>query len=254
MRRRDDNPDDREPIDYEREWPDDYDYEEWERDREPEEEDCGQEYDEGYDEDDLDDLEDFDSPSSAPPGNEAKEGKSFAALKREHYAEKARSQEEKFRRTKLYWDAVKAAGYWRMADQPANALAITEGLAGKVAPIYPRLKSAVLTARGAAFRDLGHLDEAESHGLGAVAANDEDYHPCMLLGAVYYQKGNAERGANFFARAVDLGAKPEGVEWRIKDAVRRAGKEVQRDMARHLLKEDPERYGWAKQYLKGTPG
>lgn len=157
--------------------------------------------------------------------------------------------EKRFKTSRDGWEAVKASSFWRMAEQSAKALAVTSGLAENSGSNL-KLKSAVWTTRGGAFRDQRSLDEAETCGQQAIQSGHRSFHPYMLLGAVYYQKGDPQKGDEYFATAKKLGAKPEVQDWEIKKAVSQAGEEEQRVVAQYLLQKDPVKYRWAKKYLQ----
>ena len=147
------------------------------------------------------------------------------------------------------WRAVRACSFWRMAEKPLNGVKITETLARPPYAGDPKLKAAILTTRGGAFRDLKKLDEAEACAQQAIKL-DQQYYPYMLLGAVYYQKGDPQRGDVYFAQAVNLGAKPQAQEYEIKKAVDQAGADEQRIVAQYLLNKDPIKYHWATKYFQ----
>jgi hypothetical protein len=162
----------------------------------------------------------------------------------------AQKCEERFKETRDPWDAVQASKFWRMAGQPTKALAATTGLAEKANVTNSRLKAAVLTTRGGAFRDLRKLDDAETCGRQAVHLNPQSFHPHMLLGAVYYQKGDPKKGDEHFAIAEKLGAKPALQDMQRKAAVSQADEPERRIVAQYLLRKDPVKYRWAKKYLQ----
>lgn len=158
--------------------------------------------------------------------------------------------ESRFKETGDPWEAVKASSFWRMAEQPGKALAVTEGLTDRLGAGNSKLKAALLTTRGGAFRDLKQLDDAEALGQQAIKLNQQSFHPFMLLGAVYYQKGDPQKGDEYFADAIKLGAKPAIQDWEIMKAVGQAGEDEQRVVAQYLLQKDPIKYRWARKYLQ----
>jgi tetratricopeptide (TPR) repeat protein len=158
--------------------------------------------------------------------------------------------ESRFRERGDPWDAAKASSFWRMAEQPSQALSVTVGLADGLGVGNSRVKAVILTTRGGAFRDLRQLTDAESLGQQAVKLNPQSFHPFMLLGAVYYQKGDPQEGDKYFANAIRLGAKPENQDWEIKKAIVQAGEDEQRVVAHYLLEKDPVKYRWARKYLQ----
>jgi hypothetical protein len=158
--------------------------------------------------------------------------------------------ENRFKATGDRWEAVKASRFWRMAKQPTKALAVTKGLTDGLGAGDSKLKSAILTTRGGAFRDQRQLGDAEACGQEAIQLDQQSFYPYTLLGAVYYQKGDPQRGDEFFAAAEKLGAKPEVRDRDIRRAVSQAGEDERQIVAQYLLEKDPARYRWARKYLQ----
>lgn len=148
--------------------------------------------------------------------------------------------------------AARASSLWRRAGKPERALASTASLDPRPPTLERRASAVVLTTRGGAFRDLGDLANAERCGLEAVSYDSSSSFPYSLLGAVYYQMGDAARGDEYFARAEALGARGESRDREIRRAVDRAEAEEQKRLATHLLAKDPKRYSWAERYARGA--
>ena len=144
------------------------------------------------------------------------------------------------------WNITRAGKYWRKAGNPQRTLTLTEGV---VSPDRI-LVSAVWTTRGAAFRDLSELSEAEHCAFSALKYNPDSYYTYNLLGAVYYQKGQPEQGDNYFQKAVELGASPTEQIKDIKSALDNSGAANRKRVAEYLLRKDPVQYRWAEYYLK----
>ena len=144
------------------------------------------------------------------------------------------------------WNIIKASKYWRKAGKPNRAVIITEGIEST----DPKVMAAILTTRGGAFRDCKNLVEAERCARRAIEFAPESYHPYNLLGAISYQLGNPQKGDEYFAKAVELGAPPEVQDASIKKSVRDAEEILREELARYLLRKDPRRYSWAQYYLK----
>jgi len=173
----------------------------------------------------------------------------LAGLIRIFAARAALECENRFKSTGDRWEAAIASKFWRKAGQSARAIAVTNGLAEQTLT-NSRLKSAILTTRGGAFRDEKNLGEAEACGQQAIQFEHQSFHPYMLLGAVYYQKGEPQKGDDYFATARKLGAKPESQEREIKKAIGKAEVEERRIVAQYLLQKDPVKYHWANRYLQ----
>jgi hypothetical protein len=163
-----------------------------------------------------------------------------------HYRLEAMFYEKEYQRTGNKWNLPSASSYWRKADEPEKALQVTENL-NKVQE--SDLKATLLSTRGAAFRDLSRLDEAEDCAVQAMEHQPQSHQPYTLLGAICYDKCNYEKGDQWFEMAADRGANDTDDE--IEKIVRMTkDKNKRREVAEYLLKKDPGRYGWASSYLK----
>lgn len=157
-------------------------------------------------------------------------------------------QENEYRRRRDAWALVKASGYWRNTREPRKALGVTEPLLeGKLAP---KIGAAVLTTRGGAFRDLLDLDAAERCAREAIKLDRTSYYPYNLLGAVYWLRGEAEKGHECFVRAMELGAPLQDQVRQQESAMREIDPQQRRDVAKYLLERDPAKYGWADHHLE----
>ncbi|MBW4572133.1 MAG: hypothetical protein KME31_30305 [Tolypothrix carrinoi HA7290-LM1] len=166
-----------------------------------------------------------------------------------HYKLEADFYEEEFKRTGHKWHIPTASSYWRKADEPERALQLTNLDLSSIRE--SNLKSAILVTRGAAFRDIDDLFNAESSAKKAIEYHPQSYQPYTLLGAIYYDKGEYSTGDYYFAEAVKRGAKTEEIDDEIKRVVRSTKDEIKRqDAVNYLLKKDSQRYAWAKSYLK----
>lgn len=161
------------------------------------------------------------------------------------YTVLAMMYEREYSRGGDLWDLVKASSNWQDAGNHRRALDITTG----VTSTDPKLMGAVLTTRGRAYRNLYDLGRAEECATEAIALNPTSFYAYNLLGAIYYQRGCPADGDEQFEKALELGASEKGMDGEIKAAVRIAGREQQREVAKFLLGKDPLRYQWAKQYL-----
>jgi len=153
--------------------------------------------------------------------------------------------EKKFQKSGDLWDLIKASRYWRLGSQPMRALDLTSDLTTEDS----RLMSAVLTTRGGALRDINALSEAEQCAVEALQHSPNEHYPYNLLGAIYFQSGQPEKGDEFFLKAQQLGAGEKAQESDMRNAMKNAGQEEKRVVAEYLLRKDPERYKWAKHYL-----
>lgn len=166
-----------------------------------------------------------------------------------HYSLEADFYEQEFKRTGNKWHIPTASSYWRKADEPENALNITNLDLDKIRE--SKLQSAILVTRGAAFRDIGDLVNAEKSAKKAIEFHPVSYQPYTLMGAIYYDKSEYSKGDYWFTEAEKRGAKTDDIDDEIKRVLRSTKDEIKRQQAvNYLLKKDSQRYAWAKCYLK----
>jgi tetratricopeptide (TPR) repeat protein len=167
-----------------------------------------------------------------------------------HHKIEATFYEQEYKRTGNKWNLPNASSHWRKADRPKQALKLTENLNfDKIKE--NKLKSAILTTRGGAFRDIGDLDKAEKCARQAIEYQPNSHHPYTLMGAICFERGEYSEGEYWFAEAIKRGASPRDQDAEIKRVVKNAKDEnKRREVVEYLLKKDPQRYAWAKSYLK----
>jgi hypothetical protein len=158
--------------------------------------------------------------------------------------------EQEYKRTGNQWNLPNASSHWRKAGKPKQALKLTENL--KFDKIKEnKLKSALLTTRGGAFRDTNELSQAEKCALKAIEYQPNSHHPYTLMGAICYERCEYPKGDYWFEEAIKRGASPRDQDAEIKRVVKNAKDEnKRREVVEYLLKKDPQRYAWAKPYLK----
>jgi len=157
--------------------------------------------------------------------------------------------QKRYKCTHEPWELVKASGYWRDNSQPDKSIQITEDLLNKHNPLNGRIRAAVFTTRGGAFRDLHMLEDAEHCANSAIQVDPKNYYPFNLLGAIYFERGNAVQGEVYFLKALELGAPQRSQEEQMKGALKNAGQAERQAVAQYLLKRDPVKYKWAYHYL-----
>ncbi len=158
--------------------------------------------------------------------------------------------EQEFQRTKNQWNLPSASSHWRKAGEAQTALKLTDDLDWDRIK-DKKLKSAFLTTRGGAYRDIQQLNKAEKCAKGAIECQPDSHHPYTLMGAICYERGQYLEGDSWFNEAIKRGANPRDMDSEIKRVVRNAKNENQRrEVVEYLLKKDPSRYAWAKAYLK----
>ncbi|MEH2166473.1 MAG: hypothetical protein V7K41_07335 [Nostoc sp.] len=166
-----------------------------------------------------------------------------------YYRLEAEFYEQEFHRTGNKWDIPTASSYWRKADEPEQALKLTNLDLSKIRE--SKLKSAISVTRGAAFRDMDNLADAEICAKKAMEYHPDSHQPYTLMGAIYYDKGDYPKGDYWFDQAIDRGAEPEDIDAERKRVIRSTKDEKKRhEAAEYLLKKDSQRYAWAKAYLK----
>ncbi|MEH2038955.1 hypothetical protein [Nostoc sp.] len=158
--------------------------------------------------------------------------------------------EQEFQRTDNKWNLANASSHWRKADKPEQALQLTNNLEfDKIKE--NKLKSALLTSRGGAYRDIGKLDEAENCARKAIEYQLKSHHPYTLMGAICFERHQYSDGEYWFQEAIKRGANPRDMDSEIKRVVKNAKDEnKRREVIEYLLKKDSQRYAWAKSYLK----
>ena len=164
-----------------------------------------------------------------------------------HYRQEAQFHEKEYERTKSIYLLPTISSEWRKAQEPQKALAITQK--ANLAEIKDKpLKSRICVTRGAAFRDIGDLEEAERYARLAFECQPDTHQPCTLMGAICYDEGRYTEGDEWFEKARERGA---DVEEEIQRYVKRIkDKNKQREAAEYLMKKDSFVYAWAKRYLE----
>ncbi|MEH2294417.1 hypothetical protein [Nostoc sp.] len=166
-----------------------------------------------------------------------------------YYRLEAEFYEQEFHRTGNKWDIPTASSYWRKAHEPEQALKLTNLDLNQIRE--SKLKSAISVTRGAAFRDMDNLADAEICAKKAMEYHPDSHQPYTLMGAICYDKSDYEKGDYWYEQAIRRGAKPEDIDDERKRVVRSTKDENKRhEAAEYLLKKDSKRYSWAKSYLK----
>ncbi|MEG3936153.1 MULTISPECIES: hypothetical protein [unclassified Microcoleus] len=161
--------------------------------------------------------------------------------------------DREYERTGNKWNLPNASSHWRKADEPESALKVTENLDFDQIK-ENKLKSALLTTRGGAFRDIDKLDDAQKCALKAIEYQPQSHHPYTLMGAICYERGQYSQGDDWFNKAIKRGAESEDIDSELKQVVKNAKDEKRREVVEYLLKKNPQRYAWAKFYRKRQGG
>lgn len=143
------------------------------------------------------------------------------------------------------WAAVTASGHWRKAEEPLEALKITEAATTK-GHLAAKVRSALCTTRGGAMRDLRRLPEALALGQEAQQLAPKDFRPCTLLGAVHIERGDYTAGMEWYERAAHLGATRHAVDQDLRGILARASPAEREQLRSFLLSRDKDRFAWAR--------
>ncbi|MEG4485010.1 hypothetical protein [Microcoleus sp. D2_18a_B4] len=162
--------------------------------------------------------------------------------------------DREYERTGDKWNLPNASSHWRKADEPESALKVTENLDFDQIK-ENKLKSALLTTRGGAFRDVDKLDDAQKCALKAIEYQPQSHHPYTLMGAICFERSQFSEGERWFNEAIKRGAKSEDIDSELKQVVKNTKDEnKRREVVEYLLKKNPQRYAWAKSYRKRQGG
>lgn len=148
-----------------------------------------------------------------------------------------------YRKTANPWVALTACKHYRKANKAGLAVELLDVLS----PARTRdrkLRSAVLTTRGGAMRDLGRREEAIALGSEAHELQPDNYHPCTLLGALHMELRDFNLGHAWYMKAEQRGARPQGIDDELRSIYRHADKSRKAAMKAFLLQQDPVRYAW----------
>ncbi|MEH2446484.1 MAG: hypothetical protein V7K18_12075 [Nostoc sp.] len=166
-----------------------------------------------------------------------------------YYRLEAEFYEQEFHRTGHKWHIPTASSYWRKADEPEQALKLTNLDLSQIRE--SNLKSAISVTRGAAFRDMDNLADAESCAKKAMELQPESYQPYTLMAAIAHDRCDYAKRDYWHEQAIKRGAKTEDIDNEIKRLIRSTKDDNKRyEAAEYLLKKDSQRYSWAKSYLK----
>jgi tetratricopeptide (TPR) repeat protein len=157
--------------------------------------------------------------------------------------------EADYQKTGNKWNIPNISSHWRKAEQTKKALKSTDNIdLDKIKE--GKLKSAILTTRGGAFRDIEQLDEAEKCARQAITFQPSSHHPYTLMGAICYDRYQRSEGDEWFEKAIERGASRESIDSEIKKSLARMKDKNKREqMSRDLLKKDSRRYSWASKFL-----
>jgi hypothetical protein len=171
-------------------------------------------------------------------------------LKRAIHEIEAKYFRELFEKTNDPWAAVNASSNFRKAESPSEALSLLDRIEIS-SQSNDHLKSALCTTKGGALRDQKKYEEALDLGMQAHNFDSSSFHPCTLIGAIYFETGDFELGEKWFAMAVQRGATLDAIDSEVRAILRRLDDVRRSTLADHLLKADPVRYAWLAQKKTG---
>ena len=164
-------------------------------------------------------------------------------LRKEYHRLEADFHANQYQHNHDPWNAVNACGHYRKCDQSDSALKLIDSVPEDRLK-QPKVKSAVLTTRGGAMRDLKRWSEAIQMGETAHALMPQDYRPCTLLGAVYMELRDFEKGHDWYEKARKRGAPEQGIDSELRSIFLQLDSAGREAMKRFLLAEDSHRYPW----------
>ncbi|WP_143594107.1 hypothetical protein [Synechococcus sp. BO 8801] len=166
-------------------------------------------------------------------------------IKKKLYLMAARACYKVFQKSGDLWALAKSGKSLRKAGKPDKVIElVTDQFLSGIQTC--KVKSALLTNRAGAKRDLHDLEGARGDGHGAVKINPQSFHPHNLLGAVYYQAGEPQLGDKHFEIAISLGASREEQDNEIKSALQRSTPEARVAVVEYLLAKNPVKYAWLR--------
>jgi hypothetical protein len=164
-------------------------------------------------------------------------------LKENYHLIEAKFYEKRFQTEKNPWDAVNASSDFRKAGLPERAFRMTASLDVDQQRDF-HLSSAICTTHGGALRDQKQPVPAMEWAKKAHHFDPNSFHPCTLLGALYYDQGNFSQGQKWFQKAVERGAEPRAIDAELRSIFSRASDKEREALRSHLLQVDSARYAW----------
>ena len=161
-------------------------------------------------------------------------------LRKANHGNQAKALTEAWHRTGDVWQAVNACAQWRKAGRADEGLAISEEALSQATD--QKLRSAALTTRGGALRDLRRHSEAKQSGIEAHSLTPGDFRPCTLLGAVHLEIGNYTTGADWYAKAEARGATQKLIDRELRSILDAAPREERARMKAALKSQNAHRY------------
>ncbi len=167
-----------------------------------------------------------------------------------YYRIEADFYQQEYKQTGNKWNLVNASSNLRKAESSKLALRLTDNL--RIDDIEEKkLKAALLTTRGGAYRDIKEFNSAENCALQAMKFQPNSHHPYTLMGAICYDKDQYLEGDEWFRKAIERGASPKDVDAEIKSVLKKTKNKRQIEkLLNHLSNKNPSLYKWAQDYLR----
>lgn len=154
-----------------------------------------------------------------------------------------------YKKHKNIWKLINASSHFRKANQSQKVKDYLENIDRTLLSSL-KIESAYLTTYGAVNRDLGNLSKALELALAAHSKQEKDYRPCTLLGAIYFDLNNIEKGQEWFTKAKNLGADNNILLSEIKSLYLKASKEYKVKLEEHFKYENKEIFDWIRTQQK----
>lgn len=166
----------------------------------------------------------------------------------------ARYYEGAFKRTNDDWHLIRASSAWRCDGKPGVALKVTEPLLPRLAELPTLKRSALLTTRGAAYRDREDLENAETCARQAIECHPGNARPYNLLAAIRIQQGRTADGERLLAEAERLSPNVKEQRGMIERSLASLDGNERRRIVQELQRLNPERYAWLSWVHDGQRG
>jgi tetratricopeptide (TPR) repeat protein len=167
-----------------------------------------------------------------------------------HHRLEAEFYEQEHRRTGNKWNIVNAISDWRKAGELEQALNLTQNLNWQRISDH-KLKAALLTNRGFVLRDQGDYSDSEECAMQSIQLDPQRPEPYLLMATLCFRQANFASGDIWRQKAIERGANPGDLDYEMKRLVKNAkNAEERKQLVDYLLKTDPQRYGWVKEYQK----
>lgn len=156
---------------------------------------------------------------------------------------------KEFQKHKDIWKLINASSHFRKANQSEKVKKYLENIDKKLLSSL-KIESAYLTTYSAVNRDLGNLSRALDLANTAHMKQETDYRPCTLLGAIYFDLQNIEKGHEWFKKAQNLGADNNILLSEIKSLYLKASKEYKVKLEEHFKYANKEIFDWIRTQQK----